>query len=793
MSIDHTLQATFTLSGGGGGGGGGSGGAIWAVPPGWATNKIIYSGGYLYVACMDAATSTNSTVFKIDATTMLSIAQSVIYPNEQFVDLTLMGGYLYIQSEMMGGPMRIIKIDTGLNLVSNTGPITSDGVFGLTNDGTYLYVQADSETIWKLDSGFNELEERTTPDLFLVDYNIIFAGGYIYIDNEGVNSTVMKYDSGLNYVDSAINTGSFIIFFASDGSYLFNGGSPEFQRRSLSNCSITGTYTSAFGSDLYPAMIGHYPYALVYGVANEIMVGLDPTTMNVVDNFTSTAYSTSSTIGFASDGAAYLYPELHDTSTGADVIARIHASPGSGSGGTTINQGGGVGPVAGLGSYDYDVNLRRYVNGTTLATPYSASIVLTNAQGSQITVNSDSTAYHSTYPIYTFTYPTGVGTYNTLYYPTTPITPLITAGIGSSGSANQTYTINLRRFENGTTCAAAYTASVVYTDGHGAQVSISADGYLLPTTYPIYTFTYPFSSGGNTRTLYYPTSPITPIIPDNASSTAVYYYTIRDPTGYLSGKTTFLSASKVVLGSETLLTNCEVTGKQHQAWFTLQQNQLVHLTLTYSNATVYDFGYFMPTTSNLVGNYLDMWMFGFTSGMWHVGQLIKVDSYWSGGDIVALYGATRAGTIDANIAIIDRLNSTVVYSGSAVANTTWTVPANSSRAYIVSMTGTHSLLGSQWSYVKILDPTTAVFPVFPTLPTNWTMGGLSMTIFAEFAIPAFFLLMFSYKWRNVGMIAAMLIATVQWGIGWAPFWTWELLAVGWMWALGWSVVIMESG
>ena len=371
---------------------------------------------------------------------------------------------------------------------------------------------------------------------------------------------------------------------------------------------------------------------------------------------------------------------------------------------------------------------------------------------------------------------------------------LVTGGGGSNGTTAYNYVVNLRRFENGSLCSTPYNATVVYTNGQGAQVSISADGYSLGSDYPIYTFTYPVGGTlGNTRTLYYPSSPITPIIPSDITNSATYFFTIRDPTSYLSGKTAYVDAKKVIVGTEEVLSSSLVSGKQHQVWFLLQQNQLIHLTLRYGNATVYDFGYFMPTTSNINGNYLDMWMFGFTSGMWHMGQLIKVDSYWSGGDIIALYGVTRDTTLNATLTVTDRENSTIIYSGSVASNTTWTVPANSSRAYIVAMTGYHSLLTGAWTYVKILDPTTFTFPAFPTLPTNWTLGGLSLVTFAEFAIPAFFLFMFSYKWRNIGMVAAMLIATVQWGIGWAPFWTWELLAVGWMWALGWSVVIMESG
>jgi hypothetical protein len=272
---------------------------------------------------------------------------------------------------------------------------------------------------------------------------------------------------------------------------------------------------------------------------------------------------------------------------------------------------------------------------------------------------------------------------------------------------------------------------------------------------------------------------------------ATYIFTIRDPTGYLVGKTAFLDASKVVGGSEMLLSSFPVSSTVHQSYFLLQTGQLIHLTLRYNNATVYDFGYFMPTGANL-NNFLDLYVSGFTSGIWHIGQIVSVDSYWSGSDIVVVYGVVKPSTISANITVTDRLNSSVIYTAAAVADTTWTVPANVSRAYIVHVNGTHTLLVGDWNYVKIIDPSTISFPSPPSL-SFWTFGGISLTTLIEFAIPSFFLFMFSFKWRNVGMIAAMLIATVQWGIGWAPFWTWGLLAVGWMWAIGWSVVVAENG
>jgi hypothetical protein len=373
------------------------------------------------------------------------------------------------------------------------------------------------------------------------------------------------------------------------------------------------------------------------------------------------------------------------------------------------------------------------------------------------------------------------------------ITYIQKASVHPTSIGSYSYTVNLRRYENGTLIPAPYTATIVLLDGTTTYLTVSADATPYASTSSIYAFTYPLPGSSLTRTLYYPTTTITPLVPNNPSNSAYYVFTVRDPTNYLKGKTgVTLEATRIINGTEALLGSNELTTKNHQAYFTLEAGNLVHLVLKYANASVYDFGYFTPTGANL-NNYLDLYFFGYTSGLWHVGQLIQVDSYWSGSDIVALYGATRATTINANITIRDRVNSTVIYFGSALANTTWTVPADSSRSYIVELTGSHSLLGSAWTYVKILDPTTAAFPAFPTLPTNWTLGGLSMTTFAEFVIPIFFLFMFSYKWRNIGMIAAMLIATVQWGIGWAPFWTWGLLAVGWAWALGWSVVIMESG
>jgi hypothetical protein len=391
---------------------------------------------------------------------------------------------------------------------------------------------------------------------------------------------------------------------------------------------------------------------------------------------------------------------------------------------------------------------------------------------------------------------TGASSFSTTASNTTITIPagVVTVDIkygGGPGGSTYNYLVNLRRFENGSTCTTPYNATIVYLDGTGTFLTVNGDSTPLGTSQLIYAFTYPTLDLVNMRTLYYPPLLITPIIPNSSLNVATYIFTVRDPTGYLVGKTAFIDASKVVGGSEMLLSSNPVSSLLHQAYFLFQSGQLVHLTLRYSNATVYDFGYFMPTGANL-NNFLDLYVSGYTSGIWHVGQIISVDSYWVGSNIVAVYSAIKPTTLSANITVRDRLNSTVIYTASAVADTTWTVPADVDRAYIVYINGTHSLLVGAWSYVKIIDPSTINFPPPPNL-SFWTLGGVDLTTLLELAIPCFFLFMFSFKWRNVGMLAAMLIATVQWGIGWAPFWTWSLLAVGWMWALGWSLVIMESG
>jgi len=171
------------------------------------------------------------------------------------------------------------------------------------------------------------------------------------------------------------------------------------------------------------------------------------------------------------------------------------------------------------------------------------------------------------------------------------------------------YYANLRRYENGSLVAGAYNASIVEEDSTVSTELISADSTLLTVDTAIWAFTYPLPGGGF-RTLYNPSSPITPIVPNDVDESDTYQFYIKDLTGYLNGKTAILEAWRNVNGSDTVIESGAFNNPINGVPLTLSRFTIVRLKLLFEDGvTRYDFGDFMPTgdplSHTLVFNYMD--------------------------------------------------------------------------------------------------------------------------------------------------------------------------------------------
>lgn len=188
---------------------------------------------------------------------------------------------------------------------------------------------------------------------------------------------------------------------------------------------------------------------------------------------------------------------------------------------------------------------------------------------------------------------------------TTPYVP------PTPGGSAYDYLIWLREYENGTVLSTPYSASIMLFNGTLLTETISADSTPFGTDSPIYYFTYPLG-GGDFKTLFYPPLTIIPIIPGGANDT--YLFTVRDLSGYLTGKTSVLEAYRTVGGHSVVISSSAFTSTINGIPLTLTRGQTYELKLyTSTLPSRFSFGYFYasgsPLTHTLVFNY-----FNFTGG-----------------------------------------------------------------------------------------------------------------------------------------------------------------------------------
>lgn len=322
-----------------------------------------------------------------------------------------------------------------------------------------------------------------------------------------------------------------------------------------------------------------------------------------------------------------------------------------------------------------------------------------------------------------------------------------------------TYSVYLRRYENGTVLSDPYDATIRLFNGTQLTETISADNTTLSYESLIYYFTYPLG-GGEYKSLFYPPSLIYPIIPQGTQDT--YLFTIRDLSGYLSGKTCVLEAYRNINGTTTVISSIAFTTTVNGIPLKLTRDQIVELKLyTSTLPSRYSFGYFYPAgsplTHTLIFNYFD-----FEGGI--------INSYLSA-------DAQRSG--DYEEISVEYENTLIGYDFNATANiyakngTLIDTDFSEDDSYIFTFPGlepttdyyaTLSIYHSRWEGEEFIEAWalpgnttyTNSIPDFSDL--GWSLGGVTELI------PTFLLLVisgvFSFVSAPIGILVVVLFAGV---------------------------------
>ncbi len=339
------------------------------------------------------------------------------------------------------------------------------------------------------------------------------------------------------------------------------------------------------------------------------------------------------------------------------------------------------------------------------------------------------------------------------------------------------YLINLRRYENGTLISTPYTASIILEDYTLLSQYVDADNTELNTTSPIYVFTYPLLENATSRSLFSPSSPITPLVP--VGPTDVYLFNIRDTTGILNSRNGVLQAYVDVNGTYMVVDTHEVTKSINGVPLTLERSRLVNLRfLLPSTNETYIFGYFTPLGSN-VDNILELSWITFDRTINLVSSWVLVNAVRSGDYETVTCGYENLLTaydVDVDLEVRMR-NGTVVYTGSSTSQShTFTVPGlDPDTDYITMWTMAHGYFGEHTLYRNWAFEGNVTYGELADLEDlGWTFGGIT------YVIPTFLLLfvagVFSYLSGPLGLIFTVLTAGIMWKFEWLPL-TAEILAL----------------
>lgn len=215
-------------------------------PPVWPDQcnpeKIVYDGTNIYVIINFNGCARSARLVKIDPTTMMTIGQwDGVGIQYGALGLTLFGNYAYVSCSDV--PARIVKVDkaTMTTISEWVGDISDGGwieglIWGLTNDGTYLYaatydymeesplrlIKIDVATMTSLDKYIGDPDEMLGISCIYESVN-----NHVYIGPYGYpNDTIVRVDpSTMTKVDRWMRTGDYhtIMDFSisSNPKYLF--------------------------------------------------------------------------------------------------------------------------------------------------------------------------------------------------------------------------------------------------------------------------------------------------------------------------------------------------------------------------------------------------------------------------------------------------------------------------------------------------------------------------------------------------------------------------------------------
>lgn len=334
-------------------------------------------------------------------------------------------------------------------------------------------------------------------------------------------------------------------------------------------------------------------------------------------------------------------------------------------------------------------------------------------------------------------------------------------------NTTETYILNLRRYENGTIYDAPYTASIQLSSGYLYTKTVTADNTIFETSGSIWSFTYPLVDPDEYRTLYAPSSPITPLIPGPTSDQ--YLFTIHDLTGYLTGKTAYLEAWRTVGVNSYVVDTAIVNGTVNGFPLTLERGQIVQLKLLLPDGVSrYSFGYFTPTgnplTHTLIFNYI-----GFDNTMHVINAYVSATAIRDGSEIDVVYANTLLGYDVSATALLYLRNGTLVDTATSTldADTMEFTGLTTSEDYVVKLQIEHSYFSGttikkSWGFAGSWSPTDPLpFPDPSTM--GWTVGGVSNII--GVGIILFVAGVFSFASAPLGITLTVIVAGVMASMG----------------------------
>lgn len=320
----------------------------------------------------------------------------------------------------------------------------------------------------------------------------------------------------------------------------------------------------------------------------------------------------------------------------------------------------------------------------------------------------------------------------------------------------QAYSINLRRYENLTVVADPYTATIVNLNGTITFLTVSGDdtGYVGS----IFAFTYPLLEGNTTRTLYYPTATITPLVPGPVSD--VYLFTILDLTGYLSTHPSILEAYSTISNATYVLDSQNVGNSVNGVNLRLTRNVLVNLRLNLGNATYYEFGTFYPAGSPLTHTLIFSYI-GTENTMRLINSVISASAVRSPDtEIDVSYTNTLTGYLFSANATIYLRNGTLVTSQASSLNVdTFTFNGlTNTTDYFVVLTIEHEYfdtdINRNWAFDGAFSSGVLV-PDFTSLGWSVPVSNLIGTVLLLFVAGTF-----SFASAPLGIVFTVLLAGV---------------------------------